>query len=542
MFTHYRRLFALVLCLLLVGSVAAQDITETPLPEETEEPIEAVPTVDEFATDIPTPTDEPTPEPEFISTWRADTAFPVGIVFEMGAILPVQTAVDGLRLTITPEGAPQQVINIDLGDADVFEQDNTFASVLYVWEPESINDVPILFSEVEYRWDMLLSNGVVDVVESDLTFDDPRIGWLSDDANNVPLTLYTPEGVFTPRRVFDPIEQPYVLLSGQVGALQDTLTVMLFTPSVPLGCNIDPATDTPAVYLERYDLTLPCDMDFARDIYAKSGFETMELSAAELTLAQAILVETLVQRMYAPLWGESNVPDWFTVGLSRLYAPTSNAALLAPSKVTARGGQIFSLVEMSSAPPTNSADYDRWEGQSFGMVAYMADRFRLDAVYTLARDVSGYESFETAYADITGESLGALLPSWQTWIFSRRAEGAYALDIYGSATLTPTAIASATPIPPTATPTATPTRTPIPPPSATPLDPTASPTVTPRPASSVFTPTAYPILPEQPLVILGQPVQRTTLQGIFIALMLASSILVFMGMLFWLVRRYRRRR
>ncbi|MBN1967252.1 MAG: hypothetical protein JW910_21545, partial [Anaerolineae bacterium] len=110
--------------------------------------------------------------------------------------------------------------------------------------------------------------------------------------------------------------------------------------------------------------------------------------------------------------------------------------------------------------------------------------------------------FETALADLTGESFETLLVNWERWLFSTQAEQAVIWTLYSPLTATPLPSATRTPVPPTRTataiPSATPTRTPTPTatsrvfqvpsplPSYTPFTPIApTPSNTPRPPGSL---------------------------------------------------------
>jgi hypothetical protein len=270
---------------------------------------------------------------------------------------------------------------------------------------------------------------------------------------------------------------------------------------------------------------LPCRPEFAERVYEESGYAVFQRVPGYDV--ETIMVEHMVRAFYAPLWDGNDVPIWFETGLGLFYAPALKTDLLSIVQAMARNNRLFSLEAMNNTP---SDDAELWRAQSYGMVLYIAELAGVQGVFELANAVDDSVSFSEIYEQVTGQSLVALIPAWQGWIFTRMAELVYGITPYQppTPTRTPTLTDTRTR---TATTTPTPTQTYTPSVtgvlSSTPYPtltssrtPTREPaTVTPRPPVRTPTPT-----PTNSISILRTPGVQA---GVVIVLLIVIGILVY---------------
>lgn len=269
--------------------------------------------------------------------------------------------------------------------------------------------------------------------------------------------------------------------SGQIG-------LALYDSGLPADPCARDASGAPVVQAEGVvrSVTLPCDADKTQTLHAASGYAIVQIDYLTYSSALEAVSRALVERLYAPLWGESGVPAWFRYGLGVFYAPTDKSVYLDEAQRAVRTG---GLVLDYAQPPVDSLKRATWQAQSYGMVLYMAEQIGVDDLFDLAASL-GTRSLESAYQSAADAPLAGVFPAWRDWIFSQAARTAYTFNPYLDVTATPTATLSQTPFPSTATPTFTPTFTASITPTVTGvLSPTARPTDTP---AATLTPTFTP--------------------------------------------------
>ncbi len=233
-------------------------------------------------------------------------------------------------------------------------------------------------------------------------------------------------------------------------------------------------------------VTLPCDAAKSQTLHAASGYTIVQVDYLTYNAALEAVSRALLDRLYAPLWGEATVPDWFRYGLGVFYAPTDKSVYLDEVQRAARTGGL--LLDYAQ-PPADPIKRAIWQAQSYGLVLYMAEQIGVDGLFDLAASL-GTRTLESAYRAAADAPLAGVFPAWRDWIFSQAARTAYTFNPYLDVTPTPTATLSPTPFPSTPTRTFTPTFTPSITPTVTGvLSPTARPSDTP---SATLTPTFTP--------------------------------------------------
>lgn len=451
--------------------------------------------VDEFST--PTPTALPElPTPQYVVYWAAESAFPQGIAFELLVFAPSNVELSRLQLTLTPDESAAMAFDVPLSDVLIEDAPNNNRRVLWVWQPSDVAALPLFLEALTYQWDVSFSDGTQDAVLDRVVFEDVRSPFtLAPDAL-IPITLGLPTAsTLNAARVLSGLQQVYILIAANSQPLPTPLIFLVYTDETPIGCATD-ERGRPIVNVSFLADPLPCQLNRANAIYARSGYEVRQVPQLTLPALYELLVREMVDRMYADFWAVGQVPAWFAEGLYQLYSPAPKFELFTLSQTAVRGRRVVALSALQTPPHQDAGlAYVEWQAQSYGMVIYMAEQSGLEAVYRVAR-LEGNGDFADIYARATGANLLALVPSWELWMLSSEAQGVYTVDIYAAPTVTPRPFSSPTPIPPTRTP--FPTFTPSPTPTITPtaLPPTRTPTVTPRPASSVATP--FRFVPQPP--------------------------------------------
>jgi hypothetical protein len=238
----------------------------------------------------------------------------------------------------------------------------------------------------------------------------------------------------------------------------------------------------------------------------------------------------MIETFYARLWQGANVPAWFQQGVQRLYLGGVGSTELGVSRQALRSAEPFTLLQMAS-PPTTAAQQVAWEAQSYGMVLMIAQQNSLQRVFDLVQASATAPDFATAYREVTGKNLNALIPDWRDWLFTTAAVEAYGLNVYQPPTFTPTVTLTPTltrtPLPPTETPTITPDYSPTPRPTRTRIPPT--PTLTPLPAQGFnLRPTAAPTpVPAPTSLISGVTDTQLVIFGVVAVVALFLLVLLF---------------
>lgn len=463
---------------------------------------------------------ETTPDPqaaeravEFVYNWEARLAYPSGALLVVVVDRPASD-VATIQLTITVDGETSDTLTFASDELVSFS--NAFTVYQYAWLEPTQRVIPV-FSTITYQWRVVLRDGEAVTVEDSFQFTDPRIIWERQTDPQNRLDLWMPEGgaevsldeageivvELTAMQIHDTLSPTLDLLEEQTNSELQRTVALFYTDRRPLNPCIDP--DLPPLPIdERTGEILPCDASLLAESFAAAGIIPLEAELANITSVQLPLIDVLVREAYNPLWVSADVPAWFVFGLSEFYKPTGKTPYQETVRTAQRLNRLFSMARMNN--PDDIADTDLWQAQSYSMVLYIAQQHGVDAVFELAREVSGTEPFAETYERITGDTLDTLLPNLQNWVFTSGSVQDFQYIPYLQTTPSPTPSISPTPFPPTATPTATATVTETPTPTvtgfltATPLPtltatdtPIATqPPNTPRPAGSLREPTAIP--------------------------------------------------
>jgi hypothetical protein len=441
--------------------------------------------------ETPSPDPEPTltPAPQYIVAFETDLYFPMAVRFYFDAILPLETEITEATLTLQSDSLGTMSRNVPIEEADVLTQDGVLVALSYFWIFEDADETPLMFEEVRYTWSLTLSNNETDVAQGGFVFSDHRANWETIERGGVPLALTVPRPGLDAEQLIERLRPIYTFLAGEAESIEDSLAVVLYTDAVTVECPMVDGTIS-VVNVDFPAQTVPCVPGRALELYERSGYLVFDLPSDGLRTAQQTLTPLLVQRAYAPLWEDADIPEWFQFGVVTLYRDQNDKGRLTfPARTASRNGQLFSLDDLRDVPASESPLRAIWEGQSYGLVVYMAEVYGLETVFELARSVNDEQSFSDLFNDLTGNTLVDLLAEWELWLFTDDAPNVYGVNLYLAATATPTLTPSITPVTPTRTPFPTFTPSDTPTTTATPLPPTETPTVTPRPARDVFTPT-----------------------------------------------------
>ena len=457
-------------------------------------------------------------ETAFDVNGAAEILFPQVIRFSADLSIPVSD-VEAVELTIEAEG--RDPVALDLDPEAIAEGETRF---VYLWDIP-VDDPPILFNDITYRWTVEAADGASAEFEDSLTFTDPRADFAQVVGAEGRFSIAVSGGASRAGRLRQSLQPVYDLLVENTGRQPDSHWMIYEGGLIP-GCETDEETGERVALGVASGIMVPCSRSTAEAIYAASGVQVIEAPAG-------IPVETAVARamardFYAPLWEGAAVPAWFAAGLEQFYTTAPKANLLPVVRDAARTNRLYTLPRLSG----ERSDDPVWGAQSYGMILYIVDQIGAQGLFDLARDFSAGELFDTVLERHVGVSMTALLPAWQNWIFTRDAESAYGITPYQPPTGTPTPSNTPTPTPPptsteTRTPTATntvyvtPARTPFPTvtPSRTPSP--RPPSVTPRPPGSLETPTPVPqsALP-------GIVADQTTQAIIIAVLLIVLAVLV----------------
>lgn len=416
--------------------------------------------------------------------------FPQAIQFEMTVGLPGDEI---LRLALEidlPDGGSfivQFAKEDDLLTLDVTPTPNRivvpldfareFVVARYDWD---INQPPAIFTPIAYRWRIIQRDNVY-TFEGDVMYQDGRFTWERAEAEDVPIRLILASGSLDGNagQLLRRVRTIYDYLAWRTN-LTPSIDLLVYPTDAEVGCARD-EVGRPIVTAYEGSQPVSVDCDLALAERASADYFTLQISRqAEIGVQ---VVPYLMTQFYAPLWVDADVPAWFSEGLSQMIAPRPPSGALATSRGFLRSGQAFSSDALAQRP---DEDLNAWRAQSYGMVLYIAEMHGLDVLFELAQSIGDYDTFGTAYEAVTGDALDALIPAWEVWLFSSRAEIVYGYSVYSPTTPTPTNTPSPTvtrtPFPPTATATATVFMTETPRPTRTPVPPTA--TTTPLPPQS----------------------------------------------------------
>jgi len=447
--------------------------------------------------------------------------FPNGIRFTFAIDLPAEQ-ISSITLTIQREEAEQFVADVNPADARLTQP---FTELDFDWNVRDVPQIPTLFSEVLYRWEIVSTTNQRFASSDTVIFTDNRRRWLVDEDPDGRMNITIPQNHLPPDSLRRAVERTYNLMQRNTRT-QPTFDLLVLDGDLPFGCNRDAAGE-PILRLVTNEGTeqIPCDLELAEVIYSNSGYTVLTADTVPEFTGQ--VQQTILNGFYDPLWGEATIPEWYRFGLAQFYRTTPLSNVYDIGRQAARGDRVYTLDELN-AVPSNPEELAIWQAQSYGMVLFTADQIGVDDFFDLANDVATAETFADAYEDALDIPLEVLPLQWASWLFSRRAESAYTYNVYMINTPTPSPTPTDT-LTPTTTPTwtntpaftATPTltRTPIPP----------TPTITPLPARSfdLREPTAIPE-PEQPIIpSLTSGISREQLLvviGVFMTLAILAAV------------------
>ncbi|MEQ8677138.1 MAG: hypothetical protein RLP44_08680 [Aggregatilineales bacterium] len=468
----FLRITLLIISVLMIYTVHAQDETATP---------------------SPTPTTTPD-VPAFLYNWDAQVIYPAAVRFTLYVDRPVSN-IERLLLTIEPEIGGNIVI--DVNPEQNATRSETFTEITYVWEIPVSDPLPFL-STVEYNWLVTTTQDGTAGVPSAFFFTDERANWNESIDEDNHFNFILPENATAPQIIRDSINDVYTLFANNT-ELEPTFNLALFNTEIPLN-----PCDAGTVIEPRTEDSFACQTDVIEASFAIKGYEPITIDYNISANRNRVLTSLLFTRFYADF--DQSVPLWFRQGLENFYIPSPNSGNLLALQSAARNGTLIRLESM------NNPDQQLWEEQASAMVLYIASQIGVEGLFQLANDVSTSNDFSETYQEATGAPLAVMIPDMSDWLFYSTTMIDFNYTPYLQTTATPEPTISNTPFPPTETNTATATATPTVTPSVTgfrtatplatlthtPTERRGTATLTPRPAGSLFEPvaTAVPELSE----------------------------------------------
>lgn len=457
----------------------------------------------------------------FANRASAEVIFPLAVRF----VIVLDRPADDLQsaaLSLAWVGGHTAEFELPLEEIVFYESPQ--AVLAYIWSLPAA-DRPLAFTDIEWHWVVEGIDGQFAQASGVVRFEDQRARWQIVQEDGLMMAVQT--GIISNATIRELIAA-YRFVSALTGTSL-ALNYVVYGPELTPDCVV---RETAAGEIERVVIgpvsmiALPCSPSDWDVTFGMRGLEVIQVGHG-FDLAQHV-IESMVRLALRFDERAMPPPEWFAIGLSRLFTPGAASRSYALAKTAARSGRLLPLSAMQAVPLTAEID-SLWEAQSIGMVLYTLEHTGLERLIALA---CAEADFATAYREMTGFALEALVPAWQQWLFSERAEAVYALDLYGPPTRTPSATETAS-ITPTQTPvpTATPTETPTPlaglmvetvvTVTASPTFTLAPPTVTPRPPGSLE---ASEAAASRPAVVGLQPQARALIVG---ALVIVIGLLVY---------------
>lgn len=459
----------------------------------------------------------------------AQLVFPQAIIFEASVALPAEE-VARVVLTIAPANGVSTVIEMPRDVAFEFAQEYVVAN--YRWQVP-VNAPPPLASEVAYTWQIVTTRDEVVTAEGVVIYQDERVPEWQTVANDAQtLSVTAPKGIASLDvvRLYDALNTVYTRLETETNT-RPVLKWLLYTDALPLGCARDADGQAFVTYTFKAEtMTEPCNAALIERVFA--GY-TIETFTSESVWLDAKMNE-MVRAFYAPFWQGAALPSWVIYAVTQLYKPYPSYDQPAALRQTLRTQRPLSLSQLAELP-TDPQRLALWEAQAESLLRYLMDKWGVPATLELVRGLAT-TPIEEAFTRLSGAQSDALLPAWQAWLYTARAEQAYGYSLYQPVTATPTATftpsrtprPSALPPTPTATDDATPTLRP----THTGIPPTA--TVTPLPAGG-FTLRSTPVPVVAPVSTAPSGYNALWIGGVIMAL------LALLGIGVWVWRRRRTR-
>lgn len=419
-------------------------------------------------------------------------------------------------------GSTRIIYDID----DIATSQDTFTQVSHLWQVP-LDNPPTLFRGLTLQWDFIDIYGETESWSEILLYADPRTAWRTDSPGSVKVPLAIPSRALDVDRIRASVIDVYDLMAVQTGQ-QPELQYVFYDSSVPVSPCITDENGNSVLRVPVVGVDfIPCDPERAQQIYIANGYTPIVLAQ----LNDERILDAVTLDMFNVFFRNqianngSDIPAWFLDGYARFYSPSDSFQLLETSRSAERINRNYD--QMPESPVEGQSEI--WQAQAYGMVLYMADQIGIENLFQLGQRVLNGEALDSVYEELSGQSFESVIPNWRNWIYKQSTEGDYIYNPYISATLTPTATASNTLLPPTATQTSTVTLTPSRTPTLTTTpSPTQTPTVTNTPVFTVtFTATPVPAATPQIEVVTPEQERASNRQIIITSLIAAGAILIF---------------
>lgn len=413
--------------------------------------------------------------------------FPDRLLLEAAVPLPAEN-IRAMTLNIAVPGRPVLTVRFPEDQPYRFAQEFVIADFAFAFPTE---DVVPPFTEIQYRWTATLISGQSLIATGSVIYEDSRVQWQTTRSADRAAITHASRPHFNVQTELAETSALLARLEAETGQKLQTQWIV-YPPDVPPFCDQVAATSasepTPR---HRYfwagaQRDEPCDPAFGQRVFEAHGYQLVTDATSSGFVA---LRRALVETAYATLW-PPNTPAWFREGMIGLYVPrrVDDVGIV---RQALRSRRPFSLSVMA-AGPANPADA-LWQAQAQTMTRYLLATFGVPPVFELARTLSAYPDFATAYASALNQPMNALLLDWEAWVYTEAAFQANSYSIYAATTPTPT-------------PTFTPSPTRIPPTASSTPTPAPQVTATPRPTRTRTPPTATPSpLPPEPFIIRATP-------------------------------------
>lgn len=430
--------------------------------------------------------------PESALTTTSRLLFPDRLLLEAAVALPASD-VQSMTLSIAVPGRPVLTVRFPDGRPYRFAREFVIADFTFAFPTD---DVIAPFTEVQYRWTATLNTGQQLIAGDSAIYQDTRVAWQTLASDNGASIVHGDDTRFNFRTELAETRALLARLEAETGqALQAQWVV--YPPDVPPICAVF-AVNGANQPRHRYfwagaERDEPCDVTLGQRVFEANGYQVI-VDATDF----ATLRRRLVEAAYAGLW-PSWTPAWFREGVIGLYVPR-RVDDVGVVRQALRSRRPLSLAVMAADPaaPTDAL----WYAQSQTMTRYLLATFGVPPVFELARTLNNYPDFAAAYASVLNQPIAALLPDWETWVYTEAAFLASSFSVYAATTPTPT-------------PTLTPSPTRIPPTARSTPTPAPQVTATPRPTRTRIPPTATPSpLPPEPFVIRATPTPLPAASGV----------------------------
>lgn len=452
-------------------NTATASPTSTPTSTTTQSPTHT-PT----ATVFRTPTVHPsiTLEPVMPEV-RAEVLFPLGVAFDVRFRAPA-AGLDWIIYT-WEQGALRDRATVNL-DSIVVGEDG-WVRMTELWEIPG--DPPEPFVPLTFTWAFQPTAQALETVAIDVVLTDPRFEWDVLDRPDDGIVVAVPDGTVATAAIAGQLQRIRELVA-QTGREIPPMKLALFDSAHGANaCTEDPNLQS-VVLADR----LLCRIADADRIYDQTGWVRLTAPRLSGTVAQDVISDYVMQRVFAEAFEADTTPQWFKVGAAQYFSSVGKAQALISVRDAFRTNRLLPSLDIVPADPAREL---LWRDQSFGWVVYMTDQIGRDGLLAMFDAMTDGASLDEAWEIVSGgQTIGAIGAGWRAWIFTPQADIAYSAPPFGPPT--PTVRPSRTF---THTPTPTETYTPSPTPTDT-LTPTVTLTYTPTTASGFAPPTRAPSL------------------------------------------------